>query len=248
MQAGQRLDRLDKIHLPGLISGGEEPEDGDKARAAAPGKVQSLDRLVSLADFESETLAIPGVSRVAARWGLVDNVPAVVLTVLMDTGRAAEIEGVRQIVANYNRWRGPQRFPVIVLQGQRLYTGIAAQVAFDPAYREELVRADIATALGLPGEDGALPRRGLFAPMQRQFGQAEYATRITGVIQNVPGVQWTRVTGLVALGEAGDPADLVLPAVVPTSATLACDGQHILSLYVEHLRISAVSAPSSEGG
>jgi len=51
----------------------------------------------------------------------------------------------------------------------------------------------------------------------------------------------------MALGEAGDSADLVLPAVVPPSAALACDGQHILSLYVEHLRISTVSAPSSEG-
>ncbi len=55
-----------------------EPEDGDSAREAAPGKIQSLDRLVSLEDFESETLAISGVTKASAAWQLVDNIPEVV--------------------------------------------------------------------------------------------------------------------------------------------------------------------------
>jgi hypothetical protein len=32
-------------------------EDGEKAREAAPGKVQSLGRLVSIRDYETETIA-----------------------------------------------------------------------------------------------------------------------------------------------------------------------------------------------
>ena len=67
---GGRLERLDAIWLPKLATGGEPPETGDNAKAAAPGKVQSLGRLVSLADFEREALAIPGVSKVTATWGL----------------------------------------------------------------------------------------------------------------------------------------------------------------------------------
>jgi hypothetical protein len=59
VQPKGKLDRLDKVRLPGVASGGAQPESGDKARQAAPGKIQSLDRLVSLGDFESETLAIP---------------------------------------------------------------------------------------------------------------------------------------------------------------------------------------------
>ena len=54
--AGSRLDRLDKLALAGEVHGGAAPEDGDKARIAAPGKLQSLDRLVSLRDYESEAL------------------------------------------------------------------------------------------------------------------------------------------------------------------------------------------------
>src|SRR5262249_54187932 len=114
--AGKRLDKLDKIRMPEESTGGAAPETPDKAREAAPGKVQSLGRLVSLADFETETLAIPGVSRAAAAWQLVDNVPSMVVTVLMETGREAEIDAVRDILAGYNRCRGPQRFPVLVHQ------------------------------------------------------------------------------------------------------------------------------------
>src|SRR5690606_15584306 len=45
--AGERPPGFHKVHLAGIVSGGAEPEDLEKARAAAPGKVQSLGRLVS---------------------------------------------------------------------------------------------------------------------------------------------------------------------------------------------------------
>ena len=44
-----------------------------------------------------------------------------VLTVLMETGREAEIEEVRTILNTYNRCRGPQRFPIRVNQGVLKY-------------------------------------------------------------------------------------------------------------------------------
>ena len=94
-QAGGRLDGLDKVQLLDVSSGGSEPEDGENARQAAPGKIQSLDRLVSLADFESEALGIAGVVKAAAAWDLVNNIPQVVLNILMDSGRDAELEAVR---------------------------------------------------------------------------------------------------------------------------------------------------------
>ena len=78
-QAGARATGLDKVELPGVVSGGQPPEDGDDARAAAPGRVQSLGRVVSIRDFETEALAIAGVTLAAAAWQLVDNVAAVVV-------------------------------------------------------------------------------------------------------------------------------------------------------------------------
>ena len=52
---------FDKVSLAGIVAGGADAEDGEKAREAAPGKVQSLGRLVSIRDYETETLGVPGV-------------------------------------------------------------------------------------------------------------------------------------------------------------------------------------------
>jgi hypothetical protein len=242
VQAGARLDRLEKIHLSGVVGGGADPESGVKARQAAPGKVQSLDRLVSLQDFESETLAIPGVAKVAARWDLVEQVPTVVLTVLMETGREQELEEVRQTLARYNRCRGPQRFPIQVDPGSRTYVQVTAEVALDPTLRQEEVFKAIKGALGLVGEEdsGVDGSRGLFALGQRRFGEPEYATRIAGAIQKVPGVLWTRVKGLIPSVTIPSKADGSPVLLIP------CGKQQILALLAEQLQLLIVSLPAKE--
>jgi len=246
---GGRVDRLSKIRLPGEVSGGEQPESGENAREAAPGKIQSLDRLVSLRDFEMETLAIAGVSRASAAWELVDNVPAVVITALMKTGRDAEIAQVAQILAGYNRCRGPQRFPIIVHQGHLQYIYLDAGVAIDPSFREGLVIKAVEEALGVVGREGSGVdgSRGLLAAGRRRFGAKEYATRIEGAIQNVAGVRWSRVNGLGSLGTAVDPATLTLPAVPwPLSAVVGCGAENILALHGAHLKLSPVAVMALE--
>ena len=105
VQAGSNLSQLDKIELPGIISGGTTPESEDNAKEAAPGKIQSLARLVSITDFEAETIAIPGVVKVKAYWDLLNNISAVFLIVLMETGREKEIQNVKDIITGYNKWR-----------------------------------------------------------------------------------------------------------------------------------------------
>ena len=104
-------------------------------------------------------------------------------------------------MADYNRCRGPNRFSIYVEAGARAYVALAAEVAYDPAYRPEQVEAAIREALSARAMDAEdEPRDGLFALRERRFGQAVYATQIAGVIQAVEGVNWVRVTGLRALG------------------------------------------------
>ena len=240
VQASGRLDKLDKIHLPGIVTGGAKPETGENAREAAPGKIQSLDRLVSLQDFESETLAIPGVSKALAAWELVDNVPNVVITVLMETGRDLEFSEVAKILSHYNRCRGSQRFPIDVRKGDRNYVYIAANVAFNPTFRQELVSKAIHSALGITGEND-----GLFSLKNRRFGQKEYANSIAGTIQNVEGVLWVEVTGFISLGTADEPAKINFPGQMKLDSNISCTTQQILSLYLSHLKLNPVSTPSS---
>src|SRR5215213_2551299 len=249
VQAGARLDRLDKIQMPSTSAGGSEPESGENAREAAPGKIQSLDRLVSIKDFESETLALSGVERASAAWRTSQNIPAVHVTVLMATGRAAEIEAVRQVLADYNLCRGPRRFPVVVNEGRLLYVAVDLLYGLDPTFREDVVAPVIKAALGVEGAGGDF-RRGLFGTLNRRFGEREYATRIEGTVQNVEGVVWAKVKAFVELGEAFNPAGKPIdPATIPLPTTLQLkpavkpDHLHMLALHSAHLAAVAAAEP-----
>lgn len=196
VQAGDKLKKLDKIYLPGKASGGNEAETGDNARQAAPGKIQSLGRLVSLKDFESEALAISGVSKAKAVWGLTGNIPSIKITVLMETGADKDAKEVGDILSGYDFCRGARRYPIEIVPGKLRDVSLHVTYGLDPSYLAESVEKDIKEALGVSGEegDGIDGSEGLFDINRREFGQREYATRIAGTVQNVKGVLWADVT------------------------------------------------------
>ena len=232
---GARITGLDRVSLLDEATGGSQPEAPEKARQAAPGKIQSLGRLVSIRDYETETLGIAGVSAVSAAWEIIDGVPAIGITVLMETGRASEIAAVRQLLSNYNVCRGPQRHPIVVTQGQRAWVYIDAAIALAPTYLEEKVFPEVSATLA-----------DLFASASRRFGGPEYRSRIEGAIQNVPGVLWNSVTAFGILGIADDPKSLALPAVPRAlTETAPCDAATLLSLFPAHVTLSAVAGPKA---
>jgi predicted phage baseplate assembly protein len=250
VQASAKLANLDQVQMPQVVTGGAPPEDGENARNAAPGRVQSLGRMVSLMDFEAEAAAIPGVARAASAWQLVDNVPAVVVTVLMDTGRGAEIKAVRDTLHAYNTKRGAGRTSIAVDQGRRMYVAVSLQYALRPGFRADRVEPEIRRALGVNfGRPvGREDQSGLFGLRQRRFGGPEYASSIEGVAQNVPGVLWTRATAFVGLMDADEPAEIALPPIPVIEPVIVCDAGHILSLHDRHLSLTAVKAQVSANG
>jgi predicted phage baseplate assembly protein len=231
--AGARVLGLDKISMPDEASGGSQPEEASNARFAAPGKVQSLGRMVSLADYETETRAIPGVATASAAWQMFDNIPIIVITVLMDTGRAAELSAVSDLLHNYNVCRGPQRYPILVRPGVRDYVFCDVSIALAPSFLEQTVFPQVRTALSAQFSTA------------RSFGEKEYRSRIEGVVQNVEGVLWNNVTALGSLGLADDPLQLTLPHPIRSlHETIPCAPNAMLALYPAHLSLSAVAAPT----
>jgi len=253
VQASAKIKNLDKIGMPMVASGGSKPEDGENARNAAPGKVQSLGRIVSLKDFESEAAAIPGVASAAAAWQLVENVPAVVITVLMETGRSAEIAEVRETLSAYNTLRGAGRFSVQADLGKRKYVSFSVQYALKPGFRSDLVEPQIRLALGVNfGQaTGDEDQTGLFSVRRRRFGGSEYASSIEGVTQNVEGVLWaktiafTNLTNEADTNYIDDPEKLALPSVTTLEAIVPCGAGFILSLYDKHLLLTVVAGEGS---
>lgn len=240
VQASDRLTGLDQLWLPGIASGGTEPESGDNAKVAAPGKIQSLGRLVSLQDFETEALAIAGVTKATAAWQLVDNVPSVVLTVLMETGREKELAEVQAMLNAYNRCRGPQRFPILVKPGQVRYLYLRLVASLHPAFRQELLSQSIHTALGTSGTSGLLSLN------QRRFGQAEYATRIEATVQQVEGVVWSRVEALGWFPPTDQPAEMPYPNPEADLAVVPCGADQVLTLLPQHVQLQFAAAPQED--
>ncbi len=244
--ASERPPGFDKVALAGIVSGGADAEDLEKAREAAPGKVQSLGRLVSLRDYETETLAIPGVVTAAAAWDLHGGVPAVILRVLLEAGRETEFAEVRAAIALAQRCRGPDRHPLVVEQAVLRYAFLDLTYARDPSYRQADVESALRAALGLAG-DTEYERGGLFGMRARRIGDVEYASRIEGRLQQVAGVLWCKVAalGLFPAPSAGsppigDPATLILSAAPrPLAEKLVCSAHEMLQLGTAHLTLTA---------
>ena len=242
----ERPPGFDKVSLAGIVSGGADPEDGGKAREAAPGKVQSLGRLVSILDYETETLGVPGVVAASAAWDLHAGVPALLLRVLLAAGREAEFSAVRDTLGHAQRCRGPDRFPLVVQQARLRHGFVDVVYARDPRWRQDDVEAAIRAALGLAGVE-ADERTGLFGLRARRLGEREYASRIEGRVQDTEGVLWCKVAalGLFAAGVV-DPATQSLPAAPRSNAAvLPCRPHELLQVAAAHLTLSAVAEPSA---
>jgi hypothetical protein len=243
-----RQAQVEKLQMPLPASGGSDPEDGNKAREAGPGKIQSLGRLVSLRDYETETLQIPGVTKVSAAWALTDNAPLVKLTVLMEAGRGSDYPAVRDTIQSYQQERGPDRFPVETVPGSLRYVYLSLQYGLDPTYLREDVEAAIRTALGTIEPDQTSSETGLFGLGSRRFGGKEYVSRIEGTVQNVSGVRWVKVAAAGRLPEGDDPKELRYPTAYSESrpVDISCAPEEVLQLYRSHLHLYAASGAEEE--
>jgi hypothetical protein len=83
-QLSQPLDRpqgLKGVTNPDPATGGADPDTADEARATAPLHVLTLDRVVSLEDYQNYALAFAGIAKVLATWTWFGRTRGVFLTV-----------------------------------------------------------------------------------------------------------------------------------------------------------------------
>ncbi len=238
-QATGKLKELSKAFLYQRVIGGAQPESEDNARNAAPGKMQSLGRLVGLQDYEAEVLALPGVLKARAAWTAPDGVPMLSMVVLTEGGTEDDTTRVEATMRTYNRCRGAARFPIDVLHGTRQYVYLGIHVGFDAAYREADVNAAIQRALGAETSSGDAVETGLFSLAQRQFGESVHRSHIVAAVQQVDGVVWVKLKSAFLMTGFGyrvtDPALLTVPVSKTLQSQLRANATSILALYSTHL-------------
>ncbi|HWK88606.1 MAG TPA: putative baseplate assembly protein [Longimicrobium sp.] len=159
-------------------TGGMEPQERDHARDAAPVTVLTMDRVVSLRDYEHFARAYAGVSKAQAVWAWDGGRRGVLLTVAgpagdeIPEGGAVHVGLLAALAA-----AGDPHVPVRVRSYRPRRFRVEATLRRDPDRLPEQV---------LRGAEAALRARYSFAA--GTFGRAVWLGDVIATLQNVPGV------------------------------------------------------------
>ncbi|HEY9755160.1 MAG TPA: putative baseplate assembly protein, partial [Oculatellaceae cyanobacterium] len=181
-------------------TGAANPESRDQAKQNAPQKVLTLDRIVSLQDFEDFAHAFAGIGKAQASWlwdgerrfvhitvasasaGTVDSIPE-----LYKVDKTSDL--YKNLVLGIERAKDPvQQFHIDSFNP--LFFNLSASALIDSRYIKERVLAAVSDSL-----------RRAFSFEQRSFGQAVTGSEVLAVMQRVEGVIAIDLNALYLKGE-----------------------------------------------
>jgi hypothetical protein len=169
---------LKAVTNPVAASGGTDAEAGDEARRNAPLRVRTLDRIVSLRDFEDFAAAFTGIGKAQAVWLWDGEQRMVHLTVAGTDGAPLDPNGAlyRNLLAAIDGARPPYQ-PLRVSPSRDLSFGLTAGLWISPEYEAKKVLAtagkSLATAFGFAA---------------RAFSQPVSGSEVLAALQGVAGV------------------------------------------------------------
>lgn len=211
-------------------AGGEDAEQRDDARDNAPLTVLTLDRVVSLLDYENFARAFAGVKKALATWSWVGEQRVVFLTIAGAAGASiAENSDIYINLFDALRVKGDPFVPLRMKTYRNMSFAVAIRVKADPAY----VAQDVHDAV-----KGALIDAFSFA--KRSFGQPVHASEIIAVAQDVQGVVACDVDWLLREDwQGGFGLKLPLPAALPSvDASGEMVAAELLTLKPEYVFVS----------
>lgn len=216
--------------------GAEDPQSLDTARLNAPRTVLTLDRVVSLQDYEDFARDFPGVAKAHAVWIWRGQVRGVQLTLLGPNGLAIHQAGqpadpLRSALAS----QGLPNVPIQIVSSPPSLFAIKGSVRVDADHLASRVDANVKAAL-----------RWAFSFTAREFGQGVALSEVIAVIQNVDGVAFVDVSGfekksvslddsVVVTSSAGDKG--YLAASVPTNGADANSARPAELLILDELSL-----------
>lgn len=191
-----------EVTNPAPASGAADPESVDRARQNAPRTVLTMDRIVSMSDFEDFARMFSGIGQAQAALLWTGETRLVHITLADSDGDPVEPGStlytslIKALDQRRNRLQQVQLAPY-----EPVLFNLDARVTVDPRYSPETVEHAVSAALF-----------NTFSFQSRDFGQAVAASEVIAVIQSIPGVI---AVDLNYLYKSGDKAALkpLLPAV-----------------------------------
>lgn len=199
---------LRAVTNPLPASGGVDREDMASARGNAPIRIVTLDRIVSLGDYEAFARAFGGVSKALASLVWVGRRNVVHLTVAGPQGgkvaKGSQLYGYLEEAIRKASAPG-KAFALLEYTPVRVKVKLA--VSTDPAYRREDVEAAVRKAFVE-----------VLSPAAREFGAPLARSQLLALAQAVPGVVAARVESLADADTGVEHGEIVgAPAATATA-------------------------------
>jgi hypothetical protein len=206
---------LRAVTNPQPASGGADPQKLVDARVNAPLTVLTLDRIVSLDDYENFARSFAGIGKAqaVAMWNGEKRLAHV--TIAAADGTA--VDPSQPLFAQLTRAIELAHDPVQLVQlgsHQPLTFNLAAAILIDqPRYQPALVRAQVLLELA-----------DAFSFANRAFAQPVTSAEITALIQSTPGVVAVSLTQLYLANDPNGPSQTEAPAFIPASPARWANG------------------------
>ena len=184
---------------PLASEGADDPESPARVRRNAPVTVRTLDRIVSLQDYEDFAQAFAGIAKALAAWDYEGTGRAVWLTVAGVDGTPVPPDGKPyQNLTDALSQAGNPRIPVHVVSFQPRFFQVRAKIRV----AEDSLAADV-----LPAVESQL--RLSFSFDARHFSQGVALSEVIAALQQVPGVKAVDLDKLFYSdeGEDGQPPE-----------------------------------------
>jgi predicted phage baseplate assembly protein len=210
--------------------GGDDPEEGDAAKANAPLTVLTLDRVVSLQDYESFAQAFAGIEKALATRIWDPSGPFVLLTLAGPEGAVIDPNGIlagnlRKAIVAFGdvalRFRIASYRPVAFQ--------LAAKVKVDPDRLPDRVLAAVERTL-----------RERFSFEARAFGEPVSQSEVEAAIQGVEGVVAVDLDKLFRTDQPTPAPSPRIFAAVPASGDSPLLGAELLTLDARRLDLTAM--------
>jgi predicted phage baseplate assembly protein len=178
---------------------GKDPEVLEDARQNAPLTVLTLDRVVSLQDYEDFARAFAAIYKAQATWTWFHHTRGVFLTVAGFQGGEVSLAGRQKLREALAQWGDPF-VPVAVESHEAITFRTGLRVKSDPDREAPMVLGAVEKAL-----------RNAFSFEKRSLGQPVTLAEVTATAQAVPGVVAVQVARLYRSGDPDPAAGLSAP-------------------------------------
>jgi len=222
---------LKGVTNPQAPAGAQDPQDLDDARENSPVTVLTLDRIVSLRDYEDFARAFSGISKALATWTWSGHTRRIFVTVAGVNGAdVKDGSSLQTSLVSAMQKAGDPFVPIAVRSYRKATFTVAANLRVDADY----IQADVIAA-------GERALRSAFSFHARAFGQAVTLSEVIAVMQNVAGVVSVDVNTLRRTDGRGTSQTFLASDSPIPGAGAAVLGAELLTLDPGPIQLAVVS-------